>query len=133
MIEEVLEEAQRCAREPFTWGTNDCATLWADAVWVMCGRDVLAGLRGRYWDARSALWVLRRTGFSSVEDLVTARCEKISVLAVSRGDLVLAGAEGPLSSPALVIGGGMALSRDETGPVGVSRASWRRAWRGGRG
>lgn len=48
------DTALRRATHPFAWGTSDCVTWAADAVWALTGRDPMADLRGAYFSARGA-------------------------------------------------------------------------------
>lgn len=47
---------------PFAWGSNDCATLAADAVLALTGQDPLATLRGQWADEAQAREVLTSLG-----------------------------------------------------------------------
>lgn len=46
----------------FAWGVRDCATLAADHVLALTGRDPMADLRGLYASPRAAARVLDRFG-----------------------------------------------------------------------
>lgn len=47
---------------PFAWGSNDCATLAADAVLATTGADPMAALRGRWASEEEAGAVLQSMG-----------------------------------------------------------------------
>jgi len=48
--------------DAFRWGSRDCATLAADHVLAITGRDPMADLRGLYASPRAAARVLERFG-----------------------------------------------------------------------
>jgi hypothetical protein len=55
---------------PLSYGEHDCGIgLAACAIEAMTGTDVAAQWRGRYDSAASALRMLRKDGFESIEDL----------------------------------------------------------------
>lgn len=47
---------------PYAWGTNDCVTFAADAIWAMTGEDPIADIRGQWNDQASALALLDSLG-----------------------------------------------------------------------
>lgn len=55
-----LVEARQAA--PFAWGSNDCCLFAADCAQACLGVDLVADLRGRYRDERSALRLLKHLG-----------------------------------------------------------------------
>ena len=79
---------------PFAWGSHDCAT-WAFDLRrdLTGGADHAALWRGRYTTPLGATRVMRRLGWSSLEEggctLLGAPLE--TVLLAQRGDLVLGG------------------------------------------
>jgi hypothetical protein len=47
---------------PYAWGTNDCVTFVADAVWAMTGEDPIADIRGQWDSEESAAALLNSLG-----------------------------------------------------------------------
>lgn len=50
-------------REPFVYGTQDCALFSFGAVAVMTGLDLAEGRRGRYTTLRGGIRILRSQGY----------------------------------------------------------------------
>ncbi|PLX36990.1 MAG: hypothetical protein C0605_07945 [Hyphomicrobiales bacterium] len=123
----MLDILDEHVERPFAWGVSDCGILFADAVVAQTGFDPLAGMRG-YRTKAGALRVLRRAGFASVAELVAARFEEIPLAQAGRGDLGLPEVADALTSPA-VITGALAVSKDENGPVTLSRSLIKRAFK----
>jgi hypothetical protein len=85
------------ARQPFAWGTNDCATFTADGVKAITGVDIAADFRGKYHDEASALAAVKEIcGGSTVADAAAYCAGKHGLvewqypLMARRGDLVVA-------------------------------------------
>lgn len=85
----LLDELKAATRQPFEWGTNDCAT-WAGGV-----RAVLMGearpVWGKYKTERGAMLWLKRNGY---DDLEAAGRDILgdplpTPLMAQRGDVVL--------------------------------------------
>jgi len=89
-----LVEAIEAARDrPFRWGRHDCATFAFDLRREIAGgHDVAALWRGRYSTSRGAVRVMRRLGWSSLDEAGRELLEEPlpSVHLAQRGDLVLA-------------------------------------------
>lgn len=47
---------------PYAWGSNDCVTFPADAIWAMTGEDPIADIRGTWHDEESARAVIAEQG-----------------------------------------------------------------------
>jgi hypothetical protein len=115
------------ARQPFTWGENDCAHFAADAVQAITGQRVCEHLRG-YSTARQAARALSEVG--GVRGLATlALGEPIPVLMAAVGDVVVvpAGKREMLA----VCNGSTAIAPGPCGIVSVSMQQARAAWRVG--
>lgn len=81
------------SREPFAWGSNDCALFAADAVRALVGVDLGAKIRGKYKTARGAASVLRKHGgMMAAVDKATAGLGAIVIAPAfaQRGDIALA-------------------------------------------
>lgn len=87
-LQDQIEDAHG---RPFAWGTHDCVTWAADVMAALTASPSLADdWRGKYKTARGAAGVLRRRGFTSYTDAVTAQLGAplaASALA-QRGDVV---------------------------------------------
>jgi hypothetical protein len=110
---------------PFAWGTSDC-TMFAHVVEAMTGFNVIADARP-YSSALGALISLRARGHNSTLELVASNFNEISPSRAGRGDLGFTADADPLTCPA-IIDGAMAHSKNERGPVVISRAHIVRAF-----
>lgn len=114
------------------WGQSDCACLAADAAMAVTGCvDPIASWRGQYDSAESAMRLLRRRGFASLGDAVSAAgFPEINIHAAHRGDLgALDDAIGGLcviDGPVLV-----AIGEDDLCLIALPRARLKRAFRVG--
>lgn len=116
------------ARDPFAWGSNDCALFAADATLAITGQDFAAGFRGRYATALGALRALRAAGAEDLAGYVTQVLgAPIPAAHAQRGDVVLFSAQ---SGPALgVVAGTRAAAPGPEGITWVPMAAWQQAWR----
>jgi len=123
--ERILAEAVEAARErPFVVGVHDCATWAAEVAGALQGRD-LADWRGRVKTEKGALREMRRRGFATLAEAVTAvlGLPLPGVLLAQRGDVVACG-------PAIGICLGRHaafVDRDGLGAVPIEACSM--AWR----
>ena len=79
--------------KPFVWGLHDCPTFAFETRMMLTGgEDVAALWRGRYTTALGGARVMRRLGWSSLEEMGHALLgePRASVLSAQRGDIVLA-------------------------------------------
>ncbi len=79
--------------KPFVWGLHDCPTFAFETRMMLTGgEDVAALWRGRYTSALGGARVMRRLGWSSLEEMGHALLgePRASVLSAQRGDIVLA-------------------------------------------
>ena len=92
--ERLLAAAIDTARaKPFVWGVHDCPTFAFETLMILiCGEDVAALWRGRYTTALGGERVMRRLGWSSLEEMGCALLgePRPAVLLAGRGDIVLA-------------------------------------------
>lgn len=74
---------------PFAWGDNDCVLAAADWICSATGEDPAAGWRGKWDDARSAMFMLKQMG--GIEAAVTAQLGRphATVGLAGRGDIGL--------------------------------------------
>jgi hypothetical protein len=99
------------ARQPFAWGTNDCATFAADGILALTGVDIAADFRGKYTDEPSALSAIRAiAGGATIADAAAWCAAKFGLpewkypLLAQRGDLVVFTAPAEEGQPQLQSG-----------------------------
>ena len=92
--ERVLASAIDTARaKPFVWGVHDCPTFAFETRMILtCGEDIADLWRGRYTTALGGARVMRRLGWTSLEEMGRALLgePRPSALLAQRGDIVLA-------------------------------------------
>ncbi len=126
--ERLLAAAIDTARaRPFVWGVHDCPTFAFEVRMILTGGEDIAALwRGRYTTALGGERVMRRLGWSSLEDVGYALLgePRPSVLLAQRGDIVLAntGLGFGVCSGAQAVG--MAPEGLVTVPLTSCRLSW---------
>jgi hypothetical protein len=126
--ERLLAAAIDTARaRPFVWGVHDCPTFAFETRMILTGGEDIAALwRGRYTTALGGERVMRRLGWSSLEDVGYALLgePRPSVLLAQRGDIVLAntGLGFGVCSGAQAVG--MAPEGLVTVPLTSCRLSW---------
>ncbi|AZV00293.1 DUF6950 family protein [Paracoccus kondratievae] len=97
-------EMDRQRRDPFAWGSQDCALgLAAGAVEAITGQDVAARWRGRYRSPSGARRALHKAGFTSLADLVASLLPEIAPAFANVGDIGLIEADGPLRQALCVV------------------------------
>ena len=126
--ERLLAEAAETARaKPFVWGQHDCPTLAFETRMLLTGGEDTAALwRGRYTTALGGQRVMRRLGWSSLEEMGRALLgePRPTALLARRGDIVLA-------DTGLGFGiciGAQAIGMAPEGLVTVPLTSCRLAW-----
>jgi hypothetical protein len=113
--------------KPFVWGLHDCPTFAFETRMILTGGEDIAALwRGRYTTALGGERVMRRLGWSSLEDMGRALLgePRPAVLLAQRGDIVL-------SDTGLGFGicnGASAVGMAPAGLVTVPLSSCRLAW-----
>lgn len=111
--------------QPYAWGTNDCVTFAADAVWAITGTDPIADLRGQWASKESAMTVL--AGEGGLIAAMDARLPRKATAFAQRGDLVLVkDAEGEHSLAVCVGQYAAAPGEDEMllVPMDQARMAW---------
>jgi hypothetical protein len=92
--ERLLAAATDTARaKPFVWGVHDCPTFAFEVRMILTGGEDIAALwRGRYTTALGGERVMRRLGWTSLEEMGRALLgePRPTVLLAQRGDIVLA-------------------------------------------
>ena len=83
------------AKEPFAWGTHDCALFACDCILAMTGIDAAAWFRGKYRNHNGARRIIRKFtggfGLESLADTIARqhRVHEVPVTKAQRGDLLL--------------------------------------------
>lgn len=85
-----------CARDPFAYGTLDCALFAAGAVEAMTGFDGARGFRG-YTTSAGAARKLRAKGYAGPDDAFAAALPEIAPQDARAGDVVAVGAASGLA------------------------------------
>jgi hypothetical protein len=76
--------------KPFVWGENDCCLFAANSVLALTGKDLAEEFRGKYHTKRGAAIALKKHGFNSIEQLLTAKLgSSIAPLTATYGDVAL--------------------------------------------
>ena len=113
--------------KPFVWGLHDCPTFAFETRMMLTGgEDVAALWRGRYTSALGGERVMRRLGWSSLEEMGHALLgePRPAVLLATRGDIVLADTGLGLG----ICTGAKAVGMAPEGLVSVPLTSCRVAW-----
>jgi hypothetical protein len=79
----------QATREPFDWGTHDCALHAANAVLAMTGVDLAAEFRGAYSTPEGAYKALRKLDLDDVAGLAASRLPEIPPALASAGDIAV--------------------------------------------
>ena len=126
--ERLLSETIETARtKPFVWGQHDCPTFaFETRTLLTAGEDAAALWRGRYTTAFGGQRVMRRLGWSSLEDMGLALLSepRPTALLARRGDIVLA--DSGLGFGICI--GAQAVGMAPEGLVTVPLTSCRLAW-----
>lgn len=84
---------------PFEWGKHDCCLFAADAYIALCDKDLASEFRGRYKTELGAYRALKRLGYESVDDVLSAKLgEPKATKLPERGDILLIDYEGQLTA-----------------------------------
>lgn len=77
-------------RTPFgPWGVYDCVVFAGECVEALVGHNPAAQFAGQYEGAKSALVVLSKLGFASLEAWLDANFPAVAPASAQRGDLAL--------------------------------------------
>ncbi len=123
-------------KQPFKWGSNDCATCAADGLLALTGKDLMADLRGTYTTATGALRAAKAaTGSRDLLQAVSHIAERNGLskrqhpLTAMRGDLVLVEqADGKLICGLVGMSGRWIHAPGETGLLSLCLTTVRHAW-----
>lgn len=97
-------EMDRQRRDPFAWGSHDCALgLAAGAVRAITGDDAAAEWRGRYSSPSGARRALHKAGFTSLADLAASMLPEVPTAFADIGDIGIIAADGPLKQAICVV------------------------------
>ena len=109
-------EMDRQRRDPFAWGSQDCALgLAAGAVTAITGQDVAQPWRGRYVSPSGARRALHKAGVASLADLVASMLPEIPPAFADVGDIGVIEADGPLKQALCVVDASGLIVLTETG------------------
>jgi hypothetical protein len=77
-------------REPWKWGTHDCAIFAADCILAVTGEDLAEDFRGQY-DTEAEAWrFLASLGYEDLAQLASSRLPEIKPRDATRGDITIA-------------------------------------------
>ncbi|SEB40574.1 DUF6950 family protein [Terriglobus roseus] len=123
------------AREPFDWGTNDCATFAADGVLAITGVDIMTELRGYTTNTGAMQKIHDVTSGTSFEEAVVwcagrhGLIERMFPLMAQRGDLVLyRNADDSIAAGLVSLAGREVVSPGDAGLLCMPLTSVHRAW-----
>ena len=114
-------------KEPFQYGSHDCAHFVAGAVEAITGENPMADITDSYANQIGSLRVLKRLGFDDVEQFTDAKFTSILVGFAQTGDIALY--DGSLG----IVISSKAVFVTEIGYTFVDRSEWLNAWEVGRG
>lgn len=124
--ERLLAAAIDTARtKPFLWGQHDCPTFAFETRTALTGGEDTAALwRGRYSTARGGERVMRRLGWTSLEEMGRALLgePRSTILLARRGDIVLTNTGFGICVGASAVG--MAPAGLVTVPLTSCRLAW---------
>ncbi|MDS9468597.1 hypothetical protein RGQ15_13590 [Paracoccus sp. MBLB3053] len=126
-------EMDRQRRDPFAWGSHDCALgLAAGAIEAITGNDMAAEWRGRYTTPLGALRVLRKAGHASFTDFVAAHLpEHDHPDQADIGDIGLVESDGPVGVALCIVDASGVIVMTETGHGRRPRSDMTRAFKVG--
>ncbi|MBZ9873497.1 hypothetical protein LB542_21940 [Mesorhizobium sp. BR1-1-9] len=85
------------SRTPGEWGVSDCLLTVMDAVIATTGFDPAEDIRGAYKTEAGAARILRKRGFTDVEQALTSLFPPVATLMAQRGDVGVVERNGALS------------------------------------
>lgn len=94
-------------REPFAYGSHDCALFAAGALEAMTGEDPARAFRGTYGTLEEGEARLRAAGFASCLDYARSLLEPVAPVHAQRGDIAVVDIGAP--SFGVVLGAQIAL------------------------
>ena len=89
-VEQLNKLLEGARHRQFERGEHDCTTFVCDAIFVMCGVDLAAEIRGTYHNKKTAFETVRAEGCKDLIALATTRLGKPlkKVTMAGRGDIV---------------------------------------------
>lgn len=126
-------EMDRQRRDPFAWGTQDCAIgLACGVVLAITGVDLGALYRGKYTTKAGALKVMRASGAADLADFAALHLpEHIHPSRASVGDIGVIPSDGPFGQALAMIDASGVVVMTEEGHGRRPRADVIRAFRVG--
>lgn len=108
-------EMDRQRRDPFAWGTQDCAVgLACGVVLAITGVDLGAPYRGRYTTSAGALRLMRESGADDLAGFAALHLPEIHPAFARVGDLGVIEADGPFGQAfAMIDASGVIVMTDE--------------------
>ncbi|TPM58969.1 hypothetical protein FJ959_08835 [Mesorhizobium sp. B2-2-4] len=85
------------SRTPGEWGVSDCLLTVMDAVIATTGFDPAEDIRGTYKTEIGAARILRKRGFTDVEQALASLFPPVATLRAQRGDVGVVERDGALS------------------------------------
>lgn len=90
-------EMDRQRREPFKWGSHDCALGFASGiVEAITGADLARGFRGKYRTPQEAAKILSEHDAATLGDLVSQFLPEVHPAFARVGDIGVIEADGPV-------------------------------------
>lgn len=117
-------------REPFAWGTHDCALgLAVGAVYAITGVEIAPAGVGGYKTPLGALRAMRKAGFSDLGEAVEAYLREVHPAYANIGDIGLIDADDAFGAALCVVDASGLLVLTEAGIGLRPRADMRRAFK----
>jgi hypothetical protein len=116
---------------PFQWGKYDCAKMIAFHLRAL-GRPVAHAKAGSYSDALGAARSLKRLGYATMGDLMSARFLDIPPASCRLGDIIEFEADSPLGCLGIALGNNAVycyVEDEPDGPVSARVITALNAWR----
>lgn len=125
-------EMDRQRREPFQWGSQDCALgLACGAVEAITGVDLAKGWRSKYRTPKGAGKALKERGFETIGDAVADVLPEVHPAFARIGDLGLVKSDGDLGEALCVVDVSGLIVLTEQGHGHVPRDQMIRAFKVG--
>ncbi|MDQ7775251.1 MAG: hypothetical protein Q4615_04710 [Paracoccus aminovorans] len=126
-------EMDRQRRDPFAWGTQDCALgLAAGAVEAITGADLRVGWRSKYKTPAGALKAIKAKGFDSLPDLIASLLPEVPPAFADVGDIgVIEESDGALGHALCVVDASGLIVLTDAGHGRRPRADMIRAFKVG--
>lgn len=126
--EQALAGVTRAAmRQPYAWGSHDCALFAADCVRAVIGIDLAEEFRGQYDSEDGARRLLASLGCEGVADLAARYLSEIEPAEARRGDIVVM--PGKFGDFLAVVDGRTAVGPAARGlthsPMSIALRAWR--------